>query len=56
MLDSLVPGWVGQVTEFMERFYRTETRTAIRIEALNFLASLLTDHRLAHEVGEGVRV
>ena len=47
-------GWVEQIISFMDKFYRKETRTAIRKEALNYLASVVAENSLSQEVG-GVR-
>lgn len=50
MIDSCEEGWVEQVIAFIDKFYRRERRTAIRVEALNYLSSIVAENSLTHEV------
>ena len=50
MVDSTEHDWINQVRQFMEKFYRTEKRTTVRIEALNYLGSVVAENALTHEV------
>ena len=50
MIDSCEEGWVEQVIAFIDKFYRRERRTAIRVEALNHLGSIVAENSLTHEV------
>lgn len=51
MIETTEDGWVAQVISFMDKFYRRETRTAIRKEALNYLGSVVAENSLSQEVG-----
>lgn len=50
MIDSCEEGWVEQVIAFIDKFYRRERRTAIRMEALNHLGKIVAENSLTHEV------
>jgi hypothetical protein len=50
MIDSCEEGWVERVVAFVDKFYRRERRTAVRIEALNYLGTAVTENSLTHEV------
>ena len=50
MIDSCEEGWVDQVIAFINKFYKREKRTAVRIEALNYLGSVVAENSLTHEV------
>ena len=52
MIDSSELGWIDQVIAFMDKFYQKETRTAIRVEALNYLGKVVAENSLTHEVGQ----
>ncbi len=50
MIDSCEEGWVERVVAFVDKFYRRERRTAVRVEALNYIGTAVTENSLTHEV------
>ena len=50
MIDSCEEGWVEHVVAFIDKFYRKERRTAVRVEALNYLGRIVAENSLTHEV------
>lgn len=50
MIDSCEEGWVEHVVAFIDKFYRRERRTAVRVEALNYLGRIVAENSLTHEV------
>ena len=53
MIDSCEEGWVEHVIAFIDKFYKREKRTAVRLEALNYLGSVVAENSLTHEVKRG---
>ena len=50
MITSCEEKWVENVISFVDKFYRRERRTAVRVEALNYLGSVVAENSLTHEV------
>ena len=50
MIDSTEHGWLDQVRHFMDKFYHKEKQTPVRMEALNYLGSVVAENSLTHEV------
>ena len=50
MIDSCEEGWVEHVIDFVDKFYKREKRTAVRVEALNYLGNIVAENSLTHEV------
>ena len=50
MIDSCEEGWVDHVIAFIDKFYRRERRTAVRVDALNHLGVIVAENSLTHEV------
>lgn len=42
--------WLENLENLLTKYYRTETRPAIRLKALNVLDQIISSNRILHEV------
>ena len=46
---------MDHVIAFIDKFYHRERRTAVRVDALNHLGSIVAENSLTHEVTTNTR-
>jgi tuberous sclerosis 2 len=48
-LNSMMPGWLKQLSNFMERFYRNESNTNVRLATIDHLKEIINLNRTCYE-------